>query len=73
LSLPAAKLVVVIVSGAVDDDGVTLFDGDDSEPLPTAFVAWTVNVYGVPLVRPVTVIGLAVPVAVLLPGVEVTV
>ena len=52
---------------------MTLFDGEDAGPLPTALVAWTVNVYAVPLVRPVTVIGLAVPVAVLPPGDEVTV
>jgi hypothetical protein len=38
-----------------------------------AFVAITVKVYAVPLVSPVTVIGLVVPVAVILPGVEVTV
>jgi hypothetical protein len=60
----------MIVSGVV---GVTLFDGEDSGPLPTTFVAWTVNVYGVPLARPVTVIGLAVPVAVWPPEDEVTV
>jgi hypothetical protein len=38
-----------------------------------AFVAITVKVYAVPLVSPVTIIGLAVPVPVILPGVEVTV
>ena len=48
--------------------GVTAFDGDDSGPVPIAFVAVTVNVYAVPLVRllivalvaggdPVTVVG----------------
>ena len=37
-------------------------------PVPTEFVAVTVKVYDVPLVRPVTVIGLALPVAVLPPG-----
>ena len=42
-------------------------------PLPTAFVACTVKVYDVPLVKPVTVIGLAKPLAVDPPGVEVTV
>ena len=45
----------------------------DAGPVPTAFVAFTVNVYAVPLVNPVTVIGLAGPVAVLAPGLEVTV
>ena len=44
--------------------GVTEFDAADALPVPTLFVAVTVNVYGVPLVRPVTVIGEAVPVPV---------
>ena len=35
--------------------GVTADDGDDAFDGPTALVATTVNVYGVPLVRPVTV------------------
>ena len=35
--------------------GVTAFDGVDAGPVPTALVAVTVNVYVVPLVRPVTV------------------
>ena len=38
-----------------------------------AFVAFTVKVYAVPLVKPVTTNGLVVPVAVKLPGLEVTV
>lgn len=67
--MPAGRLVVVIVG----PDGVTLFEGKDSEPLPTAFVAWTVKLYDVPLVKPVTVIGLADPLAVSPPGVDVTV
>jgi hypothetical protein len=36
-------------------------------------VAVTVNVYAVPLVRPVIVIGDALPLAVMLPGEDVTV
>ena len=36
-------------------------------------VAVTLKVYGVPLVRPVTVTGLLDPLAVMLPGLEVTV
>jgi hypothetical protein len=39
-------------------------DGADAAPVPTEFVAVTVKVYAVPLVNPVTVIGLDVPVAV---------
>ena len=41
--------------------------------MPTALVAVTVKVYAVPLVRPVTVIGLVVPVPVTPPGELVTV
>ena len=41
--------------------------------VPIAFVAVTVNVYVVPLVKPVTVIGDAPPVPVNPPGLEVTV
>jgi hypothetical protein len=41
--------------------------------VPIAFVAVTVKVYDVPAVKPVTVIGELAPVAVILPGVDVTV
>ena len=34
--------------------GVTGFDAADAGPVPTAFVADTLNVYAVPLVSPVT-------------------
>ena len=44
------------VAGAL---GVTDADAADAGPVPTAFVAVTVNVYAVPLLRPVTVV--AVP------------
>ena len=55
--------------------GVTAFDGAEAGLGPIALVALTVNVYEVPLVRPVTMALDAEPatVAVLLPGVEVTV
>jgi hypothetical protein len=36
----------------------------EAGPVPLALVAVTVNVYAVPLVSPVTVMGLAVPVPV---------
>jgi len=52
---------------------VTAVEGPDAGPAPTALVAVTVKVYEVPLVSPVTVIGLDVPVAVTPPGLEVTV
>lgn len=48
-------------------------EGDEAGPIPAEFVAVTVNVYVVPFVSPVAVIGLPEPVAVTLPGEEVTV
>ena len=48
-------------------------EGELGLELPTALDATTVNVYEVPGVRPVTVIGDEDPVAVMLPGLEVTV
>jgi hypothetical protein len=53
--------------------GVALFDAALAEPVPVEFVAVTVNVYAVPLVKPDTVIGEDAPVPVKLPGLEVTV
>jgi hypothetical protein len=53
--------------------GVTMFEAADSGLLPTPFVAWTVNVYAVPLVSPLTVHGDAAQVPVMDPGVEVAV
>ncbi len=41
--------------------GVTALDAVDAEPVPTPLVADTVNVYAVPLVRPVTVVEVAEP------------
>jgi hypothetical protein len=52
---------------------VTLFDAVDAVPVPALLVALTVNVYAVPLVSPVTVIGLDDPVPERPPGAEVTV
>ena len=48
-------------------------DWADAAPVPTTFVAVTVNLYGIPVVSPGTVIGLAVLVATIPPGTEVTV
>jgi hypothetical protein len=53
--------------------GVTLLLAALAGPVPTLLVAVTVNVYAVPFVRPVTVIGDADPVAVNPPGLDVTV
>ena len=69
--LPRTALTLVGAPGTVA--GVTLFEADEADPVPTAFVAVTVNVYAVPLVRPVTVIGEAPPVPMNPPGLEVTV
>jgi hypothetical protein len=53
--------------------GVIEFDVADVAPTPTPFVAVTVNVYAVPFVNPVTVIGDVVPVALNPPIFDVTV
>jgi hypothetical protein len=71
---PNSAIGLTAGTGAADPiEGVALFDGDDAGPVPATLVAVTVKVYAVPLVSPVTVIGAAGPVAVMLPGVEVTV
>ncbi len=69
--LPASAITSVGASGTVL--GVTLFDAAEVLPLPAAFVAKTSNVYAVPFVNPLTVIGLSVPDAVIPPGLDVTV
>jgi hypothetical protein len=53
--------------------GFTELLAPETEPVPTAFVAVTVKVYAVPLVKPLIVIGLPVEVAKILLGFEVTV
>ena len=68
---PRVAVPMVGASGVVA--GVTLFEADEADPVPTAFVAVTVNVYAVPLVRPITVIGDEPPAPVNPPGLEVTV
>ena len=52
--------------------GVTLTVPEDA-PVPCVFVAATEQVYTVPLVSPVTVIGLPEPLPVIAPGLQVTV
>ena len=52
---PGVALTFVGTPGTVGAAGVTAVDGLDSGPVPTAFVALTVNVYAVPFVSPVTV------------------
>jgi hypothetical protein len=73
-ALPPVAVPIVGAPGTVDGlDGVAEFDAADSALLPTALVAWTVNVYGVPFDRPVTVRGELAPEAVKPPGVEIAV
>jgi hypothetical protein len=50
--------------GATAAVGVTGFVRGEGAPDPLALTAWTVNVYVVPLVRPVTVVRVAEPDAV---------
>ena len=69
--LPRMALTEVGASGTVA--GVTEFDAADAVLVPTEFVAVTVNVYAVPLLKPVIVIGDDVLVAVNPPTFEVTV
>ena len=70
-ALPAVAVPIVGAPGTVA--GVTLFEAAEAGPVPIALVALTVKVYAVPFVKPVTVIGLDAPDAVMLPGLEVTV
>jgi hypothetical protein len=69
--LPGAAATAVGAPGG--PEGVTALDGADGGPVPNAFAAVTVKEYATPFVRPVTVIGLAAPVAVSPPGDAVTV
>ena len=72
LALPAVAVPIVGAPGTVAPVvGVTLFEAAEAGPVPMALIATTVNVYAVPLVRPVTVIGEPVLVAVSPPGEEV--
>ena len=71
---PAAVAVgVPNVGSSAAASGVTAEDALEALPVPMLFVAVTVKVYAVPLVRPVTVIGEDAPVAVRPPGEAVTV
>jgi len=73
-AFPAVAVPIVGAPGTVVGGvGVTEFEGELAGLLPIAFVAITVKAYEVPLVKPVTVIGLADPVPVKLPGFDVTI
>ena len=68
--LPAVAVPTVGAPGTVT--GVAEFEADEAELVPVPLVAVTLKVYAVPLVRPVIVIGDDVPVAIILPGLDVT-
>ena len=57
---------------AADVEGVIAADAAEARPVPTTFVAVTVNVYAVPFVSPVTTNGEAPPETVAPPGDAVT-
>ena len=67
------RVAVPMVGASGTPRGVIKLLEVDERLLPITFVAVTVNVYEVPLLKPVTVIGEVVPVAVMLEGDEVTV
>ncbi len=72
-ALPGVAVPIVGAPGTVA--GVTLFDAAEAGPVPSAFVAVTVNVYAVPFASPVTGIEVhgAAQVPVIAPGEEVAV
>ena len=70
-AFPAAAVRLVGASGTVAS--VIGLDDADEGPVPAALVAVTVNVYAVPFVKPVTVIGPPVEVAEIFPGLEIAV
>jgi hypothetical protein len=52
---PARVAVGAAAVGGTTTAGTTLFEASDGALVPAAFVAATVQVYAVPLVRPATV------------------
>ncbi len=54
---------IVIFDGAfgTEGTGVTGFDGLEAGPVPLGLIAATVNVYGIPFVRPFTTMGIEIP------------
>jgi hypothetical protein len=73
-AFPAVAVPIVGAPGTVAVPvGVTLLDAADGALEPLALVAVTAKVYAVPLVSPLTVIGLAVPVPVIPPGLDIAV
>jgi hypothetical protein len=75
LGVPAAPVHTSVAPATGHEAvAVTLFEASEADPVPTALVAVTLNVYAVPPVSPVTVTDVApLVLAVMLPGEEVTV
>jgi len=71
LVFPTVAVPIAGAPGTVA--GVTLLEAADASPVPTLLVAVTVKVYCVPFVSPLIVRGLLAPVAVIPPGLAVTV
>jgi hypothetical protein len=71
VAFPAVAVPIVGAEGLTP--GVSELDAADAAETIPLLVAVTVNVYAVPAVRPVTVIGEEAPVPVRLPGLDVTV
>jgi hypothetical protein len=67
------RVAVPIVGACGTVVAVMLLEAAEAADVPAAFVPVTVNVYAVPDCKPVTVNGDDAPVAVKLPGLEVTV
>ena len=68
---PAVGTILVGVSGI--NAGITGNVVAELAVAPASFTPCTVNVYSVPLVSPVTVMGVVVPVTLMLPGFAVTI
>jgi hypothetical protein len=70
VTLPFPRTAVTLVGAPGVVAGVTEFELLEATLSPTEFVATTVNVYAVPLERPVMIIGELPPVAVNPPVLE---
>ena len=68
LAWPSPPVAATPVGAPGRPNGTTVLEAAEDGPVPPAFVAVTVNVYGLPPVRPVKTMGLADPVAVAPPG-----
>jgi hypothetical protein len=73
IACPSPRVAVPIVGASGTVGGTTELLVEEAILVPIAFVAVTVNVYVVPFVNPVTVIGDEPPVPINPPGFEVTV